>query len=56
MKSNRNEIFWEDGSQRYFLKKVLESIFQNHQYDHAEARDMLFTGNLINHLGEEQGQ
>lgn len=54
MKENRNEIFWEDCS--HFLNKVLESVFLNHQYDHAEARDMLLADNLINHLEEEQGE
>lgn len=56
MKASRNENFWEDCSHRYFLNKILESIFQNHQYDLAEARDMIFTDHLVSHLGEEQGQ
>jgi len=56
MKANKNESFWGDCAQRYFLNKILETIFQNHQYDLAEVRAMLFIGDLISHLGEEQGQ
>lgn len=55
-KANRNENIWQVCSQRHFLNKILETIFQYHQYDLAEARDMLFTDNLISHLGKEQGQ